>query len=524
MISLTPSQNPSGDREAAANASRRAERLGAIDPSKIQPAAVRLAVQDAKDLKHLLELLQAVGIEAEFDRRGAAQEVYGWRMRRKGAKEWLKASTLAKDLSWPKIAHRFAQAEAPAAQVTPAAPPSELKSTLAQHLSEQTTQTAQVAKWSWDSRNVIESGALSSPFGIVCAAVAELAAKLIAIGIEIFRAIWAWISKKLGLLGLGGTANEATRSFQIAPQNGIIDVPSRIVPVPLLIKQTAEEINAVADAVAKNDSSLLPKSAQYLAEYFEKQNSAEQVEADPVHYFGDEPELHTAEREQELAKPLAWPALKAAAEAHHLAAQALAKARALALETDDIWGGVPEASKAEDQAHGALLKVQDESKLWLAASFTNRAAAALGGNPYLVDIKAAEALLARHRAELAAAQKYEARKPARPVKHAPIELVFAEKSAVERLAAARVVFMVVARKNLAFVRQNPMQIPLANELETQIQRGIDCYVLARDNSLLESKIAQLKAAVEAERERQNPVAYEYHEAADLALAGTTAPR
>jgi hypothetical protein len=372
---------------------------------------------------------------------------------------------------------------------------------------EQITHSAAIKTWGFDSRNAIESGALASPFGIVCAAAAELAIKLIAIGVELFRAILRWLNKLLGKFGLAVGGNEPTRSIQIAPQGSFIDVPSRIVPDPLLISQAAYEINAVAEAVSQNDSSLLPESAKSLSEFFEKQVSAEQTEADPFQFFGDEPELHTAEQEPTPAKPLAWPGLKAAAEAHHAAAQALAKARAAQGEDNDIWDGLPEATKAESQAELALLKVQDESKKWLAASFGNRAAAALGGNPYLQDVKAAEALLAHRRAELVAAQRDEASKPKRQTFAAP-ELILAEQKAAENLTAARVALMKLALKNLALVRQNPIQIPMATELETSIKREIGSYVFRRDNSILESKIAQLKAAVEAERRRQNPAPYD----------------
>jgi hypothetical protein len=390
--------------------------------------------------------------------------------------------------------------------VTPTAAP---KKTIPQttNPAEQITHSTPVKTWGFDSRNAIESGALASPFGIVCAAVAELAIKLIAIGVELFRAILRWLNKLLGKFGLAVGGNEPARSIQIAPQSSFIDVPSRVVPDALLISQTAAEINAVAEAVSQNDSSLLPESAKSLSEFFEKQVSAEQTEADPFSFvFGDEETQHTAATPTP-AKPPLGRVLKEAAQAHHLAAQALAKARAAAEEDTNIWGGVAEASKAESQAHGALLKVQDASKKWLAASFGNRAAATLGVNPFAADLKAAEALLARRRAELATAKQDEASRTKRQVFTSP-ELILAEKAAAENLMAARVALMNAARKNLALVRQNPMKIQNATELEATIKREIGSYVFGRDNSLLESKIAQLKVFVEAERLRQHPAPYD----------------
>ena len=41
------------------------------------------------------------------------QEIFGWKLRRVGDTIWSKASTLAKDLSWPNIQHRFANAQTP---------------------------------------------------------------------------------------------------------------------------------------------------------------------------------------------------------------------------------------------------------------------------------------------------------------------------------------------------------------------------------------------------------------------------
>jgi Relaxase/Mobilisation nuclease domain len=398
-------------------------------------------------------------------------------------------------------------AEAPKADTPPAEPKKTIPRTTAP--TEQFTRSVPSKTWTFDSKNAIESGALASPFGIVCAAAAEFAIKLIAIGVEMFCAILRWLNKLLSKIGLNVGGSEPARNVQIAPQANFIDVPSRIVPDPLLIEAAAAEINAVAAAIEKNDSTLLPESAQNLAEYFEKQDSTEETETDPFNFFGDEPELRIAAQEPATpaAPPKPWPALKAAAEAHHTAAQALAKARAAAAEDDGLWGGVKEAATAVDQAHGAFLKVQDESKLWLASSFANRAAAALGGNPYTAAIKAAEALLARRRAEVATAQRDEASKPKRQSFAAP-ELVLAEKEAAENLTAARIALLNLARKNLTFIRQNPMQISLAVELEVRIKRGIGDYVFGRNNSALEACIAQLRAAVEAERLRQNPALYD----------------
>ena len=119
---LPTSPNPRAprDRSAAENSARRAERLG-VEP--IAAAEVRDALAKATDLADFQRRLAIQGVEAEFQRRGAASEVYGWKLRRFGADEWIKASTMAKDLSWPKISHRFDFAESDTAKQIPTQAP-----------------------------------------------------------------------------------------------------------------------------------------------------------------------------------------------------------------------------------------------------------------------------------------------------------------------------------------------------------------------------------------------------------------
>ena len=106
----TPVVNAPGDRQAAANAAKRDERLGL---KSIHQAEIRAALAEANDLADFESKLKNVGIEVEFSRRGASQEVFGWKLRRRGDDQWQKASTLARDLSWPNISHRFQTEPAP---------------------------------------------------------------------------------------------------------------------------------------------------------------------------------------------------------------------------------------------------------------------------------------------------------------------------------------------------------------------------------------------------------------------------
>lgn len=295
-------------------------------------------------------------------------------------------------------------AEAPQTEAAAAAPPAEPKKTILQTTTpaEQVTYSVPSKSWTFDTnkgKNLIESGAMSSPFAVVCTAVAALAIKLARIGAELFRAIWAWLSKKLGLAGLGGSANEANRSFQIAPLRETIDVPSRVVPDPLLISEAATEINAVAEAVDKNDSSLLPESAKHLAEYFEKQDSSEQVEVDPFGFmpYGDQ------EHEQ-AAATLSPLSLFLAAKTSHTTAQiALKKAMDsdIAGAAKDIWSPSREDREVKVKevkaANEKLQQIKKISKAW-SDQFLNK----FKKNPHAELIEKAQAKVEKLAKELKA--------------------------------------------------------------------------------------------------------------------------
>ena len=115
-LPTSPNPRAPGDREAAENSARRAAREG---DEPIAAAEVRDALCKATDLADFEHRLAAIGAEAEFQRRGASNEIYGWKLRRTGQIQWQKASTLAKDLSWPKISHRFDFAESDTAKQIP---------------------------------------------------------------------------------------------------------------------------------------------------------------------------------------------------------------------------------------------------------------------------------------------------------------------------------------------------------------------------------------------------------------------
>lgn len=111
--SQQPSPTASGDRRAMQNATRMADRKGIVSPLKISAQAVRDALNGCNNRNEYSTRLLGLtpSIETYFDKHGAGtaeERIFGYKLRIVGTEVWIKASTLAKDLSWPKIAHRFA--------------------------------------------------------------------------------------------------------------------------------------------------------------------------------------------------------------------------------------------------------------------------------------------------------------------------------------------------------------------------------------------------------------------------------
>ena len=272
----TPVNLKPSDREATSKAQRRAERRGSAYPA-VDAAKVRLALAEALDMVNFKQLLLAEGIEAEFDRRGQDQSVYGWRLRRQGIDEWLKASSLARDLSWPKIAHRFENdmnaevAEQEQVAITKKARRDD------DHAEDRARDKKQ------DRRPVILRGILQPgpkvnvdlpkrTNNIARADIAPLSKAMLLVGI---------VALKLSAAAIGSLINFvrwllAKFSFRLAPaargsaqgQTALpfelryVNVESRIVPesfAPTAFKNASAKLMQVANAIEKNDPDLLPQ-------------------------------------------------------------------------------------------------------------------------------------------------------------------------------------------------------------------------------------------------------------------------
>ena len=107
-LPTTPSPTASADRHAHENAQRSAERRndGIVDPT-----LMRSALDQSKTRNEFSKNLRHVGIESKFATRGVNSEIFGVSVRLIGTDAWLKASTLGKDLSWPRISTRFPESD-----------------------------------------------------------------------------------------------------------------------------------------------------------------------------------------------------------------------------------------------------------------------------------------------------------------------------------------------------------------------------------------------------------------------------
>lgn len=350
----TPEDLKPGGREAIQNAARRAERRGTAAPT-VDPAVVRLAVAEARDRYHLAQLLAAEGIEAEFDRRGQALSVYGWRLRRQGADEWLKASTVARDLSWPKIAHRFVdddpvpvpveadqatlqakkQYEAtiddtktkPEPTITTAQKrdrvPAMVRRMVQQPKTEVDIQASSRAIW--DDPNTGPGTKILLQIGLWCFKAAQPL-------INALMSLLNWLLAKVGLK-LGPAAPGSVQSETALPhQPEYLEAETRVVPnrnAQVALNSLMPDLIKVRDALAQDDPSLLP-AGPATAELVKAMVEADNSIAVGASNVGSSVEiLRDREIKQKIDEPNIGDLLitfKAEVAAHQIAAAALTKA------------------------------------------------------------------------------------------------------------------------------------------------------------------------------------------------------
>lgn len=260
MNSPVQQQNPTGpgNRQALQNASRRAERQGI---PTISAQTLRAAIGSATSRTNFVHLLAEKDIETEFQTRGKAEEIYGYKVKIKGTKEWVSASTLAKDLSWPKIAHRFINDELetePKSKMPPA-----LKSILLPeqygakqirpHAAHQTEVVLNPEKYNAQVVN-LQIGAASKVMLLIGGLLAQVSVFLI-------QKILAFLKRLLAAFGFGmrqADLQKYEHPDKSAP--ALCYEPTQLsLPAPKSAEdKVADELFRVAQALETNDSSLLP--------------------------------------------------------------------------------------------------------------------------------------------------------------------------------------------------------------------------------------------------------------------------
>lgn len=523
-LHLTPlpnTQNPAApaDRNALENAKRRAERRGTPSSSKIDAKAVRAALAEARDREHFLQLLAELNIETEFDRRGVAWQIYGWRLRRIGAEEWLKASTLSKDLSWPKIAHCFvetdsakqvtadpAKVEGPTAAPTPAQPARDkyarAPGALRQILREGSSANHQMVSLGArpirqfsdrlpgiDMKKAVERiGDLN--IGVAAQAMLILGAAAANLGIIALKCLVNFLRHLLALFGIGlrpisqstSGAEQNVLGYEPYIEAEMCSVEDPIEKAAQLILQTADAIKSLSTA-----AELLPAGegrAELLEalreETLQKENvAAEANPLDDIFASVESNATQATEAAQSIAatsapavpqKPL-WAAFIESVEALKLASATVDWARLKDLPI--YFDGRSKAWRQRDDAEGVLQKLEADFLTWKSA---HRVAAAVGADPHTYGKKIVEQKkLVVHVAKLVAEAEKKDRDATAlwkntPAPVVPAALLVKEKAEIAALRESRILLMAKAQQNLKIICGNPMLKQQADALTLKLQR------------------------------------------------------
>ena len=531
-----------GDRRALDNASRRAERRGTPPPAKVDVKAIRAALAEARDRDHFLQLLAELGIEAEFDRRGVAREIYGWRLRRIGAAEWLKASTAAKDLSWPKIAHRFAESEsvAPVAQTplvegAPGAPvqtkadadqyaraPAPLRQMLReQHQQRQLVPTpklepAQPTKKGWDI-DLAEVGRATQDFGVLTRSMALLGAACIKYSLSFLKSLIGWLKKLLAKFGIGVRETQLVSGPQaVAYEPYTIDAEAREVPDA---EAAAQLVNRVTAALEAKDAALLPdvEGRDQIAALMADPGRRSEPDALDTMFSTESADAAAPAEEAPPVTPAAPPKTALvmfleAAKAFTVADSALKTAQ---LKDIMYFDGRPLAQTRHDDAAAEVFELEKAVTGWRAE---HKVAAALGADPLGLkpQLEAARARAANTQAALQKADREHAEFRIlfhkTPVPVVPFALQDRHTAAAAELKKAQELLLSKARLNLTVLDSNVMLRQKREQFGSQIRRAetrlaaflIDPRTQTTVVKDVDEMIRNLTAEVNIERARLAP--------------------
>ena len=480
-----PADEQIDDRQAVTNARRRAERNGTLDPAKIDVKAVRAALAEARDHAHFLQLLAEANIETGIDRRGVGRQIFGWRLRRIGAQEWIKASTLAKDLSWPKIAHRFPELEelqAPVLQA-PEAPEqansdqyARAPAPIRQMLREQHQQRhlvpapkpepTQTTRKSWDI-DLAEVDRATRDLGPLSRAMALLGSACLKYTLSFLKTLIGWIKRLLEkLFGIGVRETQPASGQQAVQYEPFtIDAEAREVPDA---EAATQLVNQVTAALHSKDAALLPNVEG-------RDQIAAALMADPGRQVDENaldemfaPEVAAAATPPAAAPPAPPPAPPAAppktalvmfleaAKTFSLTASLVRNAELKDIKYVDQQ---PAARAARDAAMTEHAELTEARRIWKS---DNKVLSTLGADPlkFAARIEAAQkrVVAAEKSVEKAERQhgKFEKLWNATPTPPVPFELQDRHVAASENLKKSQQLLISKARLNLTILDGNPM--------------------------------------------------------------------
>ena len=483
----TPNPQAPGDREALQNASRRAERKGTPGTETISAQAVREALGKAKTEEDYVLLNAEIGNEIVYLRRGGEQEIYGYKMRRIGSTEWIKASTLAKDLSWPRISHRFVKSpsatpvlQAPTVEA-PAAPaqadayaraPAPLRQMLReQHQKRQLMsalkpEPAQPTKKGWDI-DLAEVGRATQDFGVLTRSMALLGAACIKYSLSFLNHIIGWIKMLLEkLFGIGVRETQPASGPQaVAYEPYTIEAEAREVPDA---EAAAQLVNQVTAALESKDAAMLPdvegRDAIAAAMLTDPGREAEPDALDAM--FA--PEVADAATPAAVAPP-ATPVAPPATPPKTALVQFLEAAKAFSLTSSLVRGALekdikyvdrqPAARAARDAAMTEHAELTEARRIWKS---DNKVLSTLGADPlkFAARIEAAQKRVVAAEKLVDQAERrhgeFEKLWNATPTSPVPFELQDRHVAASENLKKSQQLLISISKARLTILDGNPM--------------------------------------------------------------------
>ena len=479
----TPSPRAPGDRQALQNASRSAERSGTPGPEKINVQAVREALGKAKTEEDYVLLNAEIGNEIVYLRRGEGQEIFGYKMRRIGSTEWIKASTLAKDISWPRIKHRFVKSpsatpvlQAPTVEA-PAAPaqadayaraPAPLRQMLReQHQKRQLAPSpkpkAQPAtRWDIDLAEVDRA---TRDLGALSRAMALLGSACLKYALSFLNHIIGWIKMLLEkLFGIGVRETQPTSGPQAVayePYTYTIESEAREVPDA---EAAAQLVNQVTAALESKDAAMLPDVEG-------RDAIAAEMLADP----GRQPEqnaldsMFAADVAHAATPAPVAPDVPPATPPKTALVQFLEAAKAFSLTSSLVRGALekdikyvdrqPAARAARDAAMTEHAELTEARRIWKS---DNKVLSTLGADPlkFAARIEAAQKRVVAAEKLVDQAERrhgeFEKLWDRTPVPSVPFALQDRHAAATENFKKAQQLLISQARLNLTVLDTNPM--------------------------------------------------------------------